>query len=160
LALGFSEVGVHLGDEAPSVDFKQIDIAATKKRTATIVNYLKTSQATPRTVYAPPHHRGVIERLYRHGAFPRDVPNPSAGAACAAADAAVRVDAFPGWSEASIRVTAYGPDLPALVRARLRELCLQRVDWICVDLPLSHPGAGQFCAGLEALGFFFAGVIP
>jgi serine/threonine-protein kinase RsbW len=57
-------------------------------------------------------------------------------------------------------VTTYGPDLPQLVRARLRELCLQRVDWICVDLPLSHPGAGQFCAVLEALGFFFAGVIP
>ena len=72
----------------------------------------------------------------------------------------MRVDAFPGWSEASIRVTAYGPDLPALVRARLRELCLQRVDWICVDLPLSHPGAGLFFAALETLGFFFAGVIP
>ena len=26
--------------------------------------------------------------------------------------------------------------------------------------PLSHPGAGQFCAALETLGFFFAGVIP
>ena len=50
--------------------------------------------------------------------------------------------------------------MPDIVRARLRELCLQRVDWICVDLPLSHPGAGQFCAALEALGFFFAGVIP
>ena len=43
---------------------------------------------------------------------------------------------------------------------RLRELCLQRVDWICLDLPLSHPGAAQYCAALEALGFFFAGVIP
>ena len=160
LALGFSEMGVQLGDEAPSVDFKQIDSGATKKRTATILNYLKTAEATWRTVYAPPHHRAVIERVYRHGAFPRDVRDPSGGEASAASHAAVRVEAFPGWSEASIRVTAYGPDLPDLVRARLRELCLQRVDWICVDLPLSHPGAGQFCAALEALGFFFAGVIP
>lgn len=160
LALGFSEMGVQLGDEAPSVEFKQIDSAATKKRTATILNYLKTTEATPRTVYAPPHHRAVIERVYRHGAFPRDVRDPSPGEASPASHAAVRVDAFPGWSEASIRVTAYGPDLPDLVRARLRELCLQRVDWICVDLPLSHPGASQFCAALETLGFFFAGVIP
>jgi anti-sigma regulatory factor (Ser/Thr protein kinase) len=160
LALGFSEMGVQLGDEAPSVDFKQIDSAATKKRTATILNYLKTAEATRRTVYAPPHHRAVIERVYHHGAFPRDVRDPSAGQASAASHAAVRVEACPGWSEASIRVTAYGPDLPELVRARLRELCLQRVDWICVDLPLSHPGAGLFCAALETLGFFFAGVIP
>jgi anti-sigma regulatory factor (Ser/Thr protein kinase)/GNAT superfamily N-acetyltransferase len=160
LALGFSEMGVQLGDEAPSVDFKQIDCGPTKKRTATILNYLKTTEATRRTVYPPPHHRAVIERVYRHGAFPRDVRDPSGGEASTAAHAAVRIDAFPGWSEASIRVTAYGPDLPQLVRARLRELCLQRVDWICVDLPLSHPGAAQFCATLEALGFFFAGVIP
>lgn len=159
LALGFSEMGVQLGDEAPSVEFKSIENAETKKRTATILNYLKTREATPRTVYAPPHHRAMIERVYRHGAFPRDLREAPA-AAPADAHAAVRVDAFPGWSEASIRVTAYGPDLPDLVRARLRELCLQRVDWICVDLPLSHPLAGELCAPLEALGFFFAGVVP
>jgi serine/threonine-protein kinase RsbW len=160
LALGFSEMGVQLGDEAPSVEFKQIDGAATRKRTATILNYLPTAEPARRTVYAPPHHRAVIERVYRHGAFPRDVRAPGAGEAGDASHAAVRVDAYPGWSEASIRVTAYGPDLPDLVRARLRELCQQRVDWICVDLPLSHPGAARCCASLEALGFFFAGVIP
>ena len=32
--------------------------------------------------------------------------------------------------------------------------------WLCLDLPLSDPGAGQLCAKLEALGFFFAGIIP
>jgi serine/threonine-protein kinase RsbW len=67
---------------------------------------------------------------------------------------------FPEWSEASITVTAYGRDLPDRVRERLRALCLQRIDWIGVDLPLSHPGAREMCASLEALGFFFAGVIP
>ena len=159
LALGFTEMGVQLGDEAPSVDFKSIENAATKKRTATILNYLKTIDPTPRTVYAPPHHRAMIERVYAHGAFPRDIRDVAAGAT-AEGHAAVQVDAFPGWSEASIRVTAYGADLANLVRARLRELCLQRVDWICVDLPLSHPMAGQVCAPLEAMGFFFAGVVP
>jgi len=160
LALGFSEMGVQLGDEAPSVDFKQIESAATKKRTATILNYLKTAEAARRTVYAPPHHRALIERVYRHGGFPREVRDSSAGEGSAGAHAAVRADAFPGWSEASIRVTAYGADLLDLVRARLRELCQQRVDWICVDLPLSHPDAGRLCVALETLGFFFAGVIP
>jgi serine/threonine-protein kinase RsbW len=160
LALGFSEMGVQLGDEAPTVVFKQIDNVESKKRTATILNFLKTNEAPPRAVYAPPHHRAMIERLYRHGAFRRDLKDSAAAGSATESAAAVRVDAFPGWSEASIRVTAYGTDLPDIVRARLRELCLKRVDWICVDLPLSHPGAGRFCAALEALGFFFAGVIP
>ena len=57
-------------------------------------------------------------------------------------------------------MTAYGSDLPDLVRLRLRELCLRRIDWISLDLPLSHPGVRDLCAPLEALGFFFAGIIP
>ncbi len=53
-----------------------------------------------------------------------------------------------------------GSDLPDLVRLRLRELCLRRIDWISLDLPLSHAEARDLCAPIEALGFFFAGIIP
>ena len=157
LALGFSETGVQLGDEA-TVVFKQMSDVESKKRTATILNFLKTNEGPRRTVYAPPHHRAMIERVYAHGGLQRDLKD--AGVALPASGAQVRVDAFAAWAEASIRVTAYGADLPDLVRARLRELCRRRIDWICLDLPLSHPGAAPLCAALEALGFFFAGIIP
>src|SRR5262249_43174498 len=100
-----------------------------------------------------------IERLYRHGTFRRDLRDVPAPAG-PATGAQVRVDVFPEWSEALIRVITYGADLPDLVRRHLRELCLRRIDWIGLDLPLSQPGAGQLCASLEALGFFFAGVLP
>jgi len=76
------------------------------------------------------------------------------------AAAQVHVDVFPVWSEAAIHVSAYGRDLPELVRFRLRELQLRRIDWICLDLPLSHPAAAELTAPLEALGFFFCGIIP
>jgi anti-sigma regulatory factor (Ser/Thr protein kinase)/ribosomal protein S18 acetylase RimI-like enzyme len=158
LALGFSEMGAQLADEAPVV-FEQMDDATSKKRTATILEFLKTNEGPRRTVYAPPHHRAMIERLYAHGGFRRDMKHAATGST-PPSGAQVKVDAFPAWSEASIRVTAYGADLPDLVRARLRELCLRRIDWICLDLPLAHPGAGELCARLEALGFFFAGIIP
>jgi serine/threonine-protein kinase RsbW len=72
----------------------------------------------------------------------------------------VRVEVYPEWSEALLRVAAYGADLPDLVRARLRELCRRRIDWIGLDLPLSDPGAAHLCAAFEGLGFFFAGIIP
>ena len=161
IALGFSEVGVQLADEAPTVVFKQIAEAPSTKRTATMLYFLRMNEGPRRAVYAPPHHRAMIERIYAHGGFRRDLPDAVEPAASTAASAAqVTVDVFPEWSEAALRVTAYGADLPELVRFRLRELCLRRIDWICLDLPLSHPGARQFCARLEALGFFFAGVIP
>jgi serine/threonine-protein kinase RsbW len=160
LALGFAEMGVQLADEAPTVVFKQMADAESRKRTATILNFLQTNEGPRRAVYAPPHHRAMIERLYAHGKLRRDLKDAAAPAAAPTSGARVRVDAFPAWSEASIRVIAYGADLPDLVRARLRELCLRRIDWICLDLPLSHPGARELCAPLEALGFFFCGIIP
>jgi serine/threonine-protein kinase RsbW len=159
LALGFSETGVQMGDEAPAVDFKQIPGGGARRRTATVLNFLRTSPGPRRAVYAPAHHQAMIDRLYGHGAFAREMQESSPGA-LAPRGARVRVTVYPEWSEASIRVTAYGADLPDLVRARLRELCRRRIDWICLDLPLSDPGAGQLCASLEALGFFFAGIIP
>src|SRR5262249_5645499 len=155
LALGFTEVGVQLGDEAP-VDFKQIDGTTSKGRTATVLSFLKTNDGPRRPVYPPAHHRKMIERLYEHGGFRREVKDSST-AATSTAGAQVSVDVSIEWSEAPLRVTAYGAGLPDLVRARLRELCRRRIDWIGLDLPLSHPEAGQVCAPLEALGFFFAG---
>jgi hypothetical protein len=47
-----------------------------------------------------------------------------------------------------------------LVRIRLRDLCLHRVDCIYLDLPLSHPAVQSAGARLDELGFFFGGVVP
>jgi serine/threonine-protein kinase RsbW len=156
LALGFTETGVQLGDEA-TVVFKQMDEIEAKKRTATVLYFVKTNEGPRRAVYAPPQHRAMIERIYAHAGLGRELKD---GGAVPATGAQVRVDAFAAWGEASIRVTAYGADVVDLVRIRLRELCRRRIDWICLELPLSDPGAGQLCARLEALGFFFAGIVP
>ena len=159
LALGAFETGVQLADEAPTVVFKQIDEGAPAKRTATVLHYFKTGDAPPRTVHPPAHHRAMVERIYARGSLPRSVAD--AGSPAELGDGAqVRVEVFPVWSEAALRVTAYGRDLPGLVAFRLRELKLRRIDWISLDLPLSDPAARLACAPLEALGFFFAGIIP
>jgi serine/threonine-protein kinase RsbW len=159
LALGFSEMGVQLGDEAPTVDFKQIAGGGDRRRTATVLNFLKTREGPRRAVYPPARHRPMIERLYGSGSLSRELRGP-APAALPAAGGRVRVEVYPEWSEALLRVAAYGADLPDLVRARLRELCRRRIDWIGLDLPLSDPGAAHLCAAFEGLGFFFAGIIP
>jgi len=159
LALGFTETGVQLADEAPTVVFKQIDGAAPTRRTATVLSFLKTNEGARRTVYPPAHHRSMIQRIYERGRLERHLEVAPEAAALSGA-AQLKVEVFPRWSEASLQVTAYGADLADLVRFRLRELRLRRIDWISLDLPLSDPGAQQLCAPVEALGFFFAGVIP
>jgi serine/threonine-protein kinase RsbW len=161
LALGAVETGVQLADEAP-IDFKQIADSPSKKRTATVLHYFKVHPAPRRTVYPPEHHRAMVERIYERGGLDPTVATATAPAAATqpAQGAQVSVSVFPAWSEAALRVTTYGADLSDLVRLRLRELCLRRIDWISLDLPLSHPEARDLCAPIEALGFFFAGVIP
>jgi serine/threonine-protein kinase RsbW len=59
---------------------------------------------------------------------------------------------------AFLRVAEPGSDLTDLVRTRLRELCVHRVDCVYVDLPLSHPATQS--VRLDGLGFFFGCVIP
>src|SRR5262249_4073362 len=74
--------------------------------------------------------------------------------------AQLSVAVFPKRSEASLRVTAYGADLVDLVRVRLRELRLRHIVWIGLDRPRGQPSVQMLCPQLEALGFFFAGIIP
>src|SRR5262249_60940237 len=139
LALGFVETGIQLADEAPSVNFKQIESAPEGTRTATVLTFLKTRPAPLRSVYLPTRHQAMIQRIYEHGRFERRLET---AAASAPAHAAQRTHAtFPKWSEASLRVAAYGADLVDLVRLRLHELRLRRIDWIGLDLPLPHPAA-------------------
>ena len=158
LAIGFTETGIQLADEAPTVVFKRIDGAAANTRTATLLTFLKTSEGPRRSVYLPARHQSMIQRIYERGRFARTVETAAAAAPTGAA--AVSVEVFPKWSEAALRVVTYGADLVDVVRVRLRELLLRRIDWICLDLPLSHPGARHLSERIEALGFFFAGVIP
>jgi serine/threonine-protein kinase RsbW len=160
LAMGFSETGVQMGDESTAVVFKAIDDRAQSKRTATMLEYLQTVPSPARVVYPPARHRDIIERIYRQGKFNRTLAEPPTGTAGLAPHAQVSVQVFPQWGQAVMRVTTYGADLTSVVRVRLRELCRRRLDWIAVELPLSHPGASLLCDGLEALGFFFAGIIP
>jgi serine/threonine-protein kinase RsbW len=158
LAVGFSEVGIQLADEAPTVVFKQIDESASTRRTGTVLSFLRTNEGPRRTVYPPANHRAMIERIYQHGRFDRQLEVAPATASSGAAQ--LKLDVFPRWSEAALRVTAYGPNLVDLLRVRLRELRLRRIDWIGLDLPLSHPAAQDAVPAVERLGFFFAGIVP
>lgn len=158
LALGFTETGIQLADEAPTVVFKRIDGATATTRTATVLSFLKTREGSRRSVYLPSRHQAMIQRIYDRGRLERTVETAAAPAPTGAAQLSVEI--FPRWSEAALRVVAYGADLVDVVRFRLRELLLRRIDWISLDLPLSHPGVGPLSEGLEALGFFFAGIIP
>jgi len=162
LSVGARETGVLLGFTPATMLFKKIQEGNRQQRQAAVLVYTRLKEEPWRDVYPPFHHQAIIRRIYERNNFRRnimsaldfkeqaDVPPSSQ------VDVRVQTDA----SRAFMLVAQYGVDLEELVKFRLRELCLRRIDCIYIDLPLSHPATQKFCASLEMLGFFFAGVIP
>jgi len=162
VAMGGSEVGALPGFIPGGVDFRNIQPGNSQQRTSIIIYYYVTNQPPERDVYPPLHHISIISGICHRLQLKRNLITEATGSAApelpAAARIDVRTDLGTGW--AFLSIVEFGADLPELVRFRLRELCLQHIDCIYLDLPLSHPATQLFCAPLEMLGFFFAAVIP
>ena len=163
ISLGAYETGFLLGFTPATMFFKQIQEECEEQRQTVVLFYLRVNEEPMRDIYPPFHHKAIIRSIYKRNKLRRSVKDTAAAykekiELGAASRVDVKVQSEPG--RAFMQVKEYGMDLVELVRFRLRELCLRRVDCIYIDLPLSHPAAAQFCASLEMLGFFFAGVIP
>ncbi|MHB8084906.1 MAG: GNAT family N-acetyltransferase [Dehalococcoidia bacterium] len=162
IAAGGRETGILLGFTPATMFFKKIQEGERQQRQAIVLIYTRLNDEPWRDVYPPFHHEGIIRRIYETNSYRRnirsaaDVREPVELALSSLVDISVQAEA----GRAFMHVTQYGADLEDLVKFRLRELCLRRVDCIYLDLPLSHPATQRFCANLEMLGFFFGGIIP
>jgi anti-sigma regulatory factor (Ser/Thr protein kinase)/GNAT superfamily N-acetyltransferase len=162
LSIGARETGVLLGFTPATMLFKKIEEGHREQRQAAVLLYTRVNEEPWRDVYPPFHHGAIIRRIYERNNFRRnimsapDVKEQADVPPSSQVDVRVQTEA----SRAFMLIKQYGVDLDELVKFRLRELCLRRVDCVYIDLPLSHPATPKFCASLEMLGFFFAGVIP
>jgi serine/threonine-protein kinase RsbW len=160
LHLGARETGFLLGYIPPSVSYKDVGEDRVDRRGSVALFYMRTNDEPGREIYPPARYRDAVRRVVEHNGLQRriaDVPDPRVAApASSHMDVTVRQD----HNLAFLRVTEPGNDLGELVRFRLRELCLHRVDVVYVDLPLSNPATQIGGDWLEELGFFFGGIIP
>jgi serine/threonine-protein kinase RsbW len=160
LHLGANETGFLLGYIPATVSYNQIK-ERQQQRQSVALFYLKVNEGPARAAHPPPHHEAMVRQIYQYNGLARELPPEAAGPAgplppSAQLDVKVRAD----HNEAFLRVRSFGQDLDGLVRYRLRELCLGRVDCIYLDLPLSDPHTARLAPRLEDLGFFFGGIIP
>jgi len=160
ISLGAHETGFLIGFTPSTMFFKKIETQQRTKRQTTVLFYL-TLKDEEKMVYPPFHHKAMIKKIYEMNGLKRklekaehnilvDIPEKS--------QVDVRVQTEPG--RAFMRVSQFGSDVVELIGFRLHELCLQKIDCIYIDLPLTHPMTQQICAPLEMMGFFFAGIIP
>jgi anti-sigma regulatory factor (Ser/Thr protein kinase) len=158
LDLGAKEGGFLLGYIPASVSYKEIGENRKGRRGSVALFYMRTNPEPERTIYPPAAYGEVIQRVVEYNGLLRTNKDDSDAEMPPSSrmSVAVRRD----HNVAFLRVEEPGADLQDLVRVRLRELCLHRVDCIYVDLPLSHPAVQSAGSRLDELGFFFGGIIP
>jgi len=159
LALGAFETGMLLGYIPTNVTFKKIH-EARDERQAVVLMYNRLNREPDRTVYLPYQHRTVIGKIYEHGGFNRTFGSVTGDRADVDPLSHLEIKANQDMGLAFLRLIRYGGDFQDCIRYHVREMRLQRMDCIFLDLPLSDPATAKFSATAEMLGFFFAGIIP
>lgn len=158
-AVGARETGILFGYLPRSVTFKKIDEEPVQRQAAVLM-YNRLNREPDRVVYPPFHHRTVIGKIYGEGGFRRTVGDVSGDPGGTDKLTHVEVRASHDMGLAFLRLMQYGQDFQDCIRYHLRDLCLQRLDCIFLDLPLSDPATAPSSAAAEVLGFFFAGIVP
>jgi anti-sigma regulatory factor (Ser/Thr protein kinase)/RimJ/RimL family protein N-acetyltransferase len=158
-ALGARETGILFGYIPIRFTFKKID-EAPEQRQAVVLMYNRLNREPDRMVYPPYQHRTVIGKIYENGGFNRTFGDVSETRDGMAGLSHVEINASHDLGMAFFKLIKYGADFQDCVRYHLRDMCLQKIDCIFLDLPLSNPATAQSCAAAEILGFFFAGMIP
>jgi serine/threonine-protein kinase RsbW len=156
--LDAKETGFLLGSLPASVSFKEIDESREGRRCSVALFYMRTNPEPERTIYPPAVYRDPVQRVVERNGLLRTVGEGSDAEMLPSSR--MSVDVRRDHNLAFLRVEEPGADLQSVVRTRLRELCLHRVDCIYVDLPLSHPAVQSAGARLDELGFFFGGIMP
>ena len=160
ISLGAHETGFLIGFTPSTMFFKKIEKQQRTKRQTTVLFYL-TLKDEEKKIYPPFHHKAMIKKIYEMSGLKRKIEKAAHNILDDIHEKSqvdVRVQTEPG--RAFMRVSQFGKDVVELIGFRLHELCLQKIDCIYIDLPLSHPMTQQICAPLEMIGFFFAGIIP
>lgn len=155
-ALGWRETGVVLGYIGDRT-FKAIEGGDSHQRQAIILFYGVLNPTPCQTVHISERHRGIAEKIYAELGLDREFggnapPQTEAGV--------VTVDSHPERGTAVIDVEKWGQDTTEQVKHHLKDLTVNRIDLIMLNLPMSCPATGAMLDELEKLGFFFAGIVP
>lgn len=162
LKMGAHETGALVGYVPSSLQFKAIAEGRVEGRQSAILFYLKLAQDPALTVYAPPRHHAVLQRIYARSELERELAEapPLSPTSPLPPESQLDLTVKDNVGLARMTVSAYGADFLPQLAYRLRECCQRRIEYIALWLPLCDPHTARIADEVERLGFFFGGVIP
>jgi len=160
LKLGFRDCGILLATSPATWKFKGI-AEPNEQRISVVLSFYFLETPSPRKIYAPEHHIGVIKHIYENIFSPHTFVAPDHPEPCFDDRASkIQTHIYAVENCASITVSRYGSDIFQEIKVILRELCLKQIAAIDLFLPLEDPNTWFVTADLEKLGFFFSGILP
>lgn len=159
--MGFRDCGLRLGVIPPNTLFKGMNAKITY-RVSMLLQFLYLHKPTGTLkIYAPDHHTDMIAQLYKELGVRTEVK--TAGPTkmqTSAATSIVKVNRVASMCYARVIIDRYGRHIVDEIKARVKELCLQKTEIINLSLNLSDPLTRIYASQFEKLGLFFAGILP
>ncbi|MBS3741184.1 MAG: GNAT family N-acetyltransferase [Candidatus Cloacimonetes bacterium] len=162
ISLGANETGFLIAFTPVTMHFKKIDKQKRTKRETTVLFYYKIAKEPTRKVYPPFHHKSIIAKIFQQNNLSREICkiNKKKWDRTMAEKTQIEAKIQKEPARAFLKILEYGNDFEDMLSYRLKELCVKKIECIYVDLPLSNSLTQIYCAKVEKLGFFFAGIIP
>ena len=162
ISLGANQTGFLIAFTPSTMHFKKIEKKERTKRQTTVLFYYKIQKEPKRKVYPPFHHKTMITKIFKQNELNREICEAQKqkwdNYIVSTSEIEVKIQKEP--ARAFLKIHEYGRDFADMLKYRLKELCIKKIDCIYIDMPLSNAVTQNFCAKVEQLGFFFAGIIP
>ena len=156
--LGIKDCGLLLATSPASWKFKGIP-GDPSQRISVVLAFRYIGTPKKLRLYAPAHHREMVEKLYRNIGADHEYAVPAEEPALAGeSEILTGTNQAEGCAEIFIR--RCGKDVVRDVRRLLRGFCLQQYAAINLFLNFEEPSTYHLTAELEKLGFFFGGILP
>lgn len=161
LELGSAETGFLLGYSPGTVSFQNISEKEKPRRQSIALMYTPVQKSRRAKVYVPKVYEKIIKTIYKQIAYEREIISENTKSEYSVrGNGQITLSIRPDHNQGIITVNKLGKNTLDEIRFHLKQLCIQRIDCIYVDLPIKKKGAGYIASGLRELGFFYGYLIP
>lgn len=155
---GATATAVWLGMSPPAMLARDMAVSSGGQRQSFMLYFKALKPRDTRTIYAPPRHRAMIEKIYANLGLPVEIRDGKP-AAEGRGEIQTSIQHADGYGMVVVKSVAAETDVVAAQAvADLRHLT--HIGALYALLPLEQSGTPQLCESLERSGFFFCGVGP
>lgn len=161
LELGSTETGFLLGYSPGTVSFQNISEKKKPRRQSIALMFTPVLKSRKTKIYVPQIYKKLITTIYKRMGYSRHIEvENSQSEYSAKGKCHLKVSIRSDHNQGLLTIEKFGKDIIGEIHFHLKQLCLQRIDCIYIDIPIKRKGAGFIASKLREMGFFYGYIIP